>query len=76
MNTVFLNLPNTREESAEQKGAVSLDEGGEEGEYTVDRETDEKRLAAAYPVSHSPPEEGPDHHPKIYNQSCGESRGN
>ncbi|KAF3833943.1 hypothetical protein F7725_025147 [Dissostichus mawsoni] len=48
--STFLLGQELRVESAEQKGAVSLDEGGEEGEDTVDRETDEKRLAAAYPA--------------------------
>lgn len=64
-----MKLPNTREEPAEQKGAVALDEGGEEGENTVDGERDEKRLPTAYPVSQSAPEESPNHHPKVYNQT-------
>lgn len=71
----FINLPNTWEEPAKQKGAVALDEGGEEGEDAVDGERDEERLPTAYPVSESPPEESPNHHPEIYNQTCGESGG-
>lgn len=70
----FFNLPNAWEEPAKQKGAVALDEGGEEGEDTIDGERDEKRLPTAYPVSQSPPEESPNHHPEIYNQTCGQSR--
>lgn len=70
------NLPDAWEESAEQEGAVSLHEGGEEGEDTVDGQRDEQRLPAAYPVGQRPPEEGPDHHPEIYNQTCRESRKN
>lgn len=70
------NLPDAWEESAQQEGAVSLHEGGEEGEDTVDGQRDEQRLPAAYPVGQRPPEEGPDHHPEIYNQTCRESRRN
>lgn len=62
-------LPNAREEPAKQEGAVALDEGGEEGEDAVDGEGDEKRLTSAYPISQSPPEESPHHHPKVYNQT-------
>ncbi len=54
--------------------SVALDEGGEEGENTIYGERDEKRLPTSYPVSQSPPEESPDHHPKIYNQTCRESK--
>ena len=69
---ICFQLPDTREEPAKQKGAVALDEGGEEGEDAVDGERDEKRLPAAYPVSQSPPEESPHHHPEIYDQTWGE----
>lgn len=64
------NLPNTWEQSAKQKGAVALDEGGEEGEDAIDGERDEERLSTAYPVSQSAPEESTDHHPKIYDETC------
>lgn len=73
---LFLHLPNTWEEPAKQKCAVALDEGGEEGEDTVDGERDEERLSTAYPVSQSSPEERPDHHPKIYNQTWGMNKWN
>lgn len=72
---LYYYLPNTWEEPAKQKGAVALDEGGEEGEDTVDGETDEERLPTAYPVSQSSPEKSSNHHPKIYNQACGQSKG-
>lgn len=72
----FFHLPNTWQEPAKQKGAVALDKGGEEGEDTVDGERDEERLTTANPVGQSSPEEGPDHHPKVNNQTCGESKGN
>lgn len=68
------NLPNTWEQSAKQKGAVALDEGGEEGEDAIDGERDEERLSTAYPVSQSAPEESTDHHPKIYDETCGEMK--
>lgn len=74
IGVVFVNLPDTGEESAEEKGAVSLDKGGEEGEDAVDGQTDEERLPTAYPVSKSPPEERPHHHPEIYNQTCGDGK--
>lgn len=74
MKKVCINLPDTGEEPAEQEGAVSLDEGGEEGEDAVDGQRDEKGLAAAYPVGQRPPEERPHHHPEVYNQTCGGRR--
>lgn len=76
MEKVCINLPDPGEEPAEQEGAVSLDEGGEEGEDAVDGQRDEKGLAAAYPVSQRPPEERPHHHPEVYNQTCRGSRKN
>lgn len=72
---MLFNLPNTWEEPAKQEGAVALDEGGEEGEDTIDGQRDEQGLPTAYPVCQSPPEESSDHHPKIDNQTCGESKG-
>lgn len=69
-----LGLPDTREEPAEQKGAVALDERGEEGEDAVYGQADEEGLPTAYPVSKGPPEERPDHHPEIYNQTCRKRR--
>lgn len=64
-----MQLPHTRHEPAKQKGAVSLDKRGEEGEDTIDGETDEKGLPTAYPISQGSPEESSNHHPKIYNQT-------
>ncbi|KAA8585795.1 hypothetical protein FQN60_007364 [Etheostoma spectabile] len=79
-------LPNIRKKQltqdmtldpADQKErAIRITLRGEEGEDTIDGERDEKRLATAYPVSQGPPEESPNHHPKIYNQTCGESKEN
>lgn len=64
-----MQLPNTREKSTKQEGAIALDEGGEEGEDAIDGQRDKERLATANPVSKGTPQERPHHHPEVYNQT-------
>lgn len=64
--------PDAREQAAEQESAVSLDEGGEEGEDAVDGQGYEQTLPAADAISQAPPEESTDHHAQVHDQPCGE----
>lgn len=66
---LFVFLPHTRGETAEQEGDVSLDKGREESKDAVDGERDEERLPSADAISQPPPHEGPDHHPQVHDQA-------
>lgn len=64
-------LPHAREQAAEEKGAVALDEGGEESEDAVDGEGDEEALPSAQPVGQPAPHERAHHHAQVHDESWG-----
>lgn len=68
-------LPHARGQTAEQEGDVALDERREESKHAVDGEGDEERLPSADAVGQPPPHEGPDHHPQVHDQTCGDTVG-
>lgn len=61
--------PYARGQPAEEEGAVSLDEGREEGEHAVDGQWDEERLSSSDPVSQAAPHKGADHHAQVHDQA-------
>lgn len=64
-----VSLPHTRGQAAEEERDVALDEGREEGKHTVDGEGDKEGLPTANPISQATPHEGPNHHPKVHDQT-------
>lgn len=66
---LFVFLPYARGQTAEQEGDISLDKRWEESKHAVDGERDEERLPSADAISQPPPDEGPDHHPQVHDQT-------
>lgn len=67
--------PDARGQTAEKEGAVSLDEGREEGKHTVYGERNEQGLSPTDPISQAAPDEGSNHHPQVNDQTCEEEEG-
>lgn len=66
--------PETRDETANEEEAISLDEGWQEGKEAIRGHADEEALSTAHFVRHSSPEERSDHHSQVHNTAWKEER--